>query len=610
MPAFYVPNQSAVNPIKAPAQDASQITQDASSTIQQNQQLAAAAAFQDHLNKGYQGMVEIQKQLPPQIAASVPDPGAYSDSEDKRVAWYSMVNDAVAKNSLLDQAQQPNANPDALSTAAARAPLSLDSQKLVGGEINRLDQNQQKSAIQKAVGMFDQPQAAPTPKIDTPPIDTKSNFGRTLKIALTRMEPHADTIQNAAQTAGIPPQLIMAVAAQESAGTGDSTSKTGVKGTMQVTQGTFKDIANRYPDLKLTDRTDPQQSYTAGAIYLGELAKQFGGDVPQTLAAYNAGPTAVKKAVAKYPDDWQNHLEEFVTAPSGMTAGDKAAEAQDYINKVGKFYTALGGQPITSAAAPNKTPTQNEFNMALLKSNPDAVVNPIAKEIKSGLKTDAALAATDAANASKEQDAQARLNMAKARLKNTMDYQSYQKVDKYGTAIKDIAPAALAIKRIDNVVGGLDKKGDIPGVGVGSNAFRSFLMTSATPEARDVRLALADLFPQISHAQFGSRLTSTEVNLLGQQLGTTWLSDADTFRKAIQQQREDVWQKMNDKWAALPDDAKKELYDQGVANPDMFGDFKSNIVTPKPGAAGAKKLSPAAQAAFEKIKAQRAAQKG
>src|SRR4051812_45029127 len=162
MTNYYSP--AAQNPIKAPAQTASQTVADASGAIQGNQQLATARAFQDHLDKGYQGMLETLKQLPPNIASTLPDPGAYSDSEDKRVAWYAAANDAIAKNGLLDQAQNPNASPDALSTAAARAPLSDASQKQVAGEIGRLDNNQQKAAIQKAAGMFSEPPASSTPK--------------------------------------------------------------------------------------------------------------------------------------------------------------------------------------------------------------------------------------------------------------------------------------------------------------------------------------------------------------------------------------------------------------------------------------------------------------
>lgn len=601
MSDFYVPQQNAVNPIKPAAQSASQITSDAASTIQTNQNLGAAKAFQDHLNKGYQGMVETLKEVPPQIAGTIPDPGAFSDSEDKRVAWYAMLNDAVAKNGLLDQAQAPNASPDALATSAARAPLSAESRGLVGGEINRLDQNQQKDAIRKALG---DPKPIPAvPKDVTPSIDPKTPFGRTLKIAMTRMEPHADTIQNAADAAKIPAQLVMAVAAQESGGTAGATSKTGVKGTMQVTNGTFKDISERHPELGLTDRTDPAQSYTAGATYLGELVQKFGGNIDQALAAYNGGPTAVKAAIAKYPNDWKDHLDEFMT-PS------KASEASDYVDQVGKYYKALGGAGMTVAATP-KVPTQNQFNQALLQANPDAVINPIAKEIKSGLKADAYIAANDA----KAGAAGAVQDRLMAKFKLEQDTKTYQKVNNYNKQIADITAPVQSIARIGDLLGGFNATGDVPGVGLGANLFKKFLMTSATPEARQMRLAISNMFTDIGFSEAGKNFTNKEMDLVNQKLGLGDWQDADTFRKAMKIQAEKFKQRLNNPWNALPDDVRKEMIDAGVTNPDML-DVEPGPGSPSAGtrvaSAGGKRpsFSPAAQAILDKVRAQRAAKAG
>jgi soluble lytic murein transglycosylase-like protein len=603
MTNYYSP--AAQNPIKAPAQTASQTVADASGAIQGNQQLATARAFQDHLDKGYQGMLETLKQLPPNIASTLPDPGAYSDSEDKRVAWYAAANDAIAKNGLLDQAQNPNASPDALSTAAARAPLSDASQKQVAGEIGRLDNNQQKAAIQKAAGMFSEPPASSTPKMTMPvEISPKTGFGRTLKIALTNMEPHADTIQNAATKAGIPAQLVMAVATQESGGNSGATSKTGVRGAMQVTNGTFKDIANRHPDLNLTDRNDPAQSYMAGATYLGELVQQFGGNVDQALAAYNGGPSAVKAAIAQYPNDWKSHLDEFMTP-------DKATEASDYVDQVGKYYKALGGQAIQTGAAPAKrAPTQDEFNQALLKENPDAVINPIAKEIKGGLKTDAYTAANAERAKATTDAAAARIEQANNRLKNTMSFQDYQKVNNYNKQVADLAAPVQSIARIGELLGGFNASGDVPGVGLGANLFKKFLMTSATPEARQMRLAISNMFTDIGFSEAGKNFTNKEMDLVNQKLGLGDWQDADTFRKAMKIQAQKFQQRLTNPWNALPDAAKNELLDAGVTNPAMLEVDPGPGSPPAPGkkvaAAGGHKLSATAQAIIDKVRAERA----
>lgn len=583
MSNFYSPAPQ--NAIKPAAKSAGQISADAASSIQTNQQLGAAKAFQDHLDRGYQAMVETLNEIPADMRPSIPDPGAYSDSEDKRVAWYSMVNDTIAKNKLLDQAQSPEASPDALATAAARAPLSAESQKLVGGEINRLDQRQQVSAIQKASGLFEKPAEPAGQAPEIPPIDPKTPAGRTLKIAVGRLQPHMDTITAASAAAGVPPQLTLAFLTQESAGNADSTSATGVKGLAQVTQGTFKDVAEKHPEAKLTDRTDPAQSITAGALYMGDLLKQFNGDVQAAVAAYNAGPTAIRAARAAYPDDWQAHLAEFVQAPKGMTKEDKAQETSNYISQVTKYYTTLGGK------VPRQGPTQTEFNQALLKENPNAIVNPIAKEIKAGLKNDAYMDI----NAQKTAQAGVVQDRLMQKFKAEQDFKTYTKINNYNKQIEKVAPAVQSVLRIDDLVGGLDGDKPIPGFGLGVNSFKKFMMTDASPEARDMRIAFSNLFSDIGLATSGQNFTQAEMDRLETRLGAKAFQDASAFRAAIKQQRERLYQLVKNPWEALPDDVKKDMYDNGVTNPEMFGQFKSNLVdtSKNPVAAG----TPAKQAA-------------
>jgi hypothetical protein len=45
----------------------------------------------------------------------------------------------------------------------------------------------------------------------------------------------------------------------------------------------------------VADRRDPETNVHAGARYLRELIEKFSGDVPLALAAYNAGPEAVRR---------------------------------------------------------------------------------------------------------------------------------------------------------------------------------------------------------------------------------------------------------------------------------------------------------------------------
>ena len=43
-------------------------------------------------------------------------------------------------------------------------------------------------------------------------------------------------------------------------------------------------------ELNVADPFDPKQNIEAGAKYLKQLLDKYKGDVPQALAAYNAGP--------------------------------------------------------------------------------------------------------------------------------------------------------------------------------------------------------------------------------------------------------------------------------------------------------------------------------
>jgi soluble lytic murein transglycosylase-like protein len=49
------------------------------------------------------------------------------------------------------------------------------------------------------------------------------------------------------------------------------------------------------------DPWDPEENILMGARYLGQLSRQFHGDLGLTLAAYNAGPAAVTRNGYKIP---------------------------------------------------------------------------------------------------------------------------------------------------------------------------------------------------------------------------------------------------------------------------------------------------------------------
>ena len=91
----------------------------------------------------------------------------------------------------------------------------------------------------------------------------------------------------AATHVGIDPALVLAVVEVESGQTPDAVSPKGALGLMQVLPETAAGIGFPNP-------ADPAQSLEAGCRYLAALLESFGGDVELALAAYNAGPGAVR----------------------------------------------------------------------------------------------------------------------------------------------------------------------------------------------------------------------------------------------------------------------------------------------------------------------------
>jgi soluble lytic murein transglycosylase-like protein len=96
---------------------------------------------------------------------------------------------------------------------------------------------------------------------------------------------------------GISPQLVRAVIQQESSGNPRSVSAVGAQGLMQLMPETARGLG-------VTDAFDPEQNISGGTRYLAGLLREWGNDIPKALAAYNAGPGAVRRAngVPNYPE--------------------------------------------------------------------------------------------------------------------------------------------------------------------------------------------------------------------------------------------------------------------------------------------------------------------
>lgn len=99
--------------------------------------------------------------------------------------------------------------------------------------------------------------------------------------------PSLDTmISDAAKKYNVDPKLVSAIAAVESGGNQSATSEVGAIGVMQLMPDTAAGLG--------VDPYDKQQNVEGGTKYIKSLLDTFGGDVEKAVAAYNAGPQAVK----------------------------------------------------------------------------------------------------------------------------------------------------------------------------------------------------------------------------------------------------------------------------------------------------------------------------
>lgn len=96
----------------------------------------------------------------------------------------------------------------------------------------------------------------------------------------------ARVIHSAAQKYAVDPKLVSAVAEVESGGDQNAVSPAGAVGVMQLMPDTAAGLGINPYDMK--------SNVEGGAKYLREMLDTFDGDVKKAVAAYNAGPNAVK----------------------------------------------------------------------------------------------------------------------------------------------------------------------------------------------------------------------------------------------------------------------------------------------------------------------------
>ena len=97
-----------------------------------------------------------------------------------------------------------------------------------------------------------------------------------------------EIIQSCSRKHGLDAALIAAVIKAESNFNPHAVSPAGAQGLMQLMPGTARSLG-------VTNSFDPVQNINAGTHYLAKQFAEFDDNVRLALAAYNAGPKAVKQ---------------------------------------------------------------------------------------------------------------------------------------------------------------------------------------------------------------------------------------------------------------------------------------------------------------------------
>jgi soluble lytic murein transglycosylase len=122
-------------------------------------------------------------------------------------------------------------------------------------------------------------------------------------------EKYDDLISDASERFGVAFPLLKAIIKAESDFDPHAVSKKGATGLMQI-------MPENFEPLGLQDPFDPWQNINAGARYFKQMYDRFKGKLALSLAAYNAGPTAVDR---------------YKTIPP-------YEETEEYVRRVLKYY--------------------------------------------------------------------------------------------------------------------------------------------------------------------------------------------------------------------------------------------------------------------------------
>lgn len=158
--------------------------------------------------------------------------------------------------------------------------------------------------------LSDRPLAGAAPS--TYAVRNTTNLRTTRSVPSDVQSLYDDTIESAAATHGVRPELVRAVIQVESGFNPRARSNKGAMGLMQLMPRTAADLGVDNP-------WDPVQNIEGGVAYLGSLIREFGDEV-LALAAYNAGPGAVNRYGQRVPPyrETQDYVQKITRRSEAM----------------------------------------------------------------------------------------------------------------------------------------------------------------------------------------------------------------------------------------------------------------------------------------------------
>ncbi len=190
--------------------------------------------------------------------------------------------------------RQPQYAPPRTTVAKAAAPSSPFGSRLVSAE------NGEAVEISPAIAATRHPATVSNP-----------NYRKIAEGHMITSNDIDTVIEDAAKRHNVDPNLVRAVIKVESNFNPHAVSRKGAMGLMQLMPSTAR-------LLNVSDPFDPEQNVEAGVKHLRGLLDNFNGDVALSLAAYNAGEGAVRRAGQHVPN--YSETRDYVRKITGMAA--------------------------------------------------------------------------------------------------------------------------------------------------------------------------------------------------------------------------------------------------------------------------------------------------